>query len=226
MQADIGVAESDELGRMVTDDVTLDVNGIPDKIPKPFYLRVPILKAEPKSYEDWKKRGGITNRFLEATEREIKRIEKEVGKIQWERELRKRPPISHDDLDINRKIVEVLEGISIELTILREELRDRALKAGVPYKPAKYAMAIRSISAYPKPIASGEEALVLPGVGQSTALKIQEVIDTVWQSRNSGSQKGTLRRLTDDKEGAKAAALSLFTRVPGIGYIICYSLLI
>ena len=52
--------------------------------------------------------------------------------------------------------------------------------AGVPYKPAKYAMAIRSISAYPKPITSGEEALVLPGVGQSTALKIQEVIDTVY----------------------------------------------
>jgi hypothetical protein len=174
------VAESDSLGKIVAEDVTLDINGIPDKVPKPFYLRVPILRLEPNCYEDWKKRGGITDRFLEATETAIKRIEKEVGKIQWERELRKRPRISHNDLDINRKIVDVLEGISKELPILIEELRVRALKAGVPYKPAKYAMAIRSIAAYPKPITSGEEALVLPGVGQSTALKIQEVIDTVY----------------------------------------------
>ena len=149
------------------------------KFPEPFYLRVPILNVEPNSYEDWKKRGGITNRFLQATGRVIKRIEKEVGKIQWERELRERPPISHDDLDINRKIVEVLEGVPMELTMLIKELRVRALRSGVPYKPAKYAMAIRSIAAYPKPITSGEEALVLPGVGRSTALKIQEVIDTV-----------------------------------------------
>ena len=106
------------MGRIVAEDVTLDVNGIPDKIPKPFYLRLPILRVEPQSYEDWKKRGGITDRLLEATERAIKRIEKEVGKIKWERQLRKRPPISHDDLDINRKIVEVLEGISIKLTML------------------------------------------------------------------------------------------------------------
>jgi len=75
--------------------------------------------------------------------------------------------------------VEVLEGTSGQLATLIRELRLRALQAGVPYKPAKYAMAIRSIAAYPKPITSGEEALLLPGVGQSTALKIQEVIDTV-----------------------------------------------
>jgi hypothetical protein len=175
----MGLAESDILGKIVAEDVTLDVNGIPDKIPKPFYLRVPILNVEPNSYEDWKKRGGITNRLLEATEKAIKRIEKEVGKIQWERKLRERPPVSRNDLDINRKIVEVLEGISMESAMLIKELRVRALRSGVRYKPAKYAMAIRSIAAYPKPITSGEEALVLPGVGSATALKIQEVIDTV-----------------------------------------------
>jgi len=75
------VAESDLLGRIVAEDVTLDINGIPDRIPKPFYLRVPIIKVEPGSYEDWKKRGGITDRLLEATERGIKRLEKEARKL-------------------------------------------------------------------------------------------------------------------------------------------------
>jgi DNA polymerase/3'-5' exonuclease PolX len=39
--------------------------------------------------------------------------------------------------------------------------------------------AIQSISSHPTPILSGEEAQVLPGVGISTALKIQEIMDTV-----------------------------------------------
>lgn len=40
-------------------------------------------------------------------------------------------------------------------------------------------MAIRSIEAHPTPIKSGQEAMLLPGVGPKTAEKIQEIIDTV-----------------------------------------------
>ena len=59
------------------------------------------------------------------------------------------------------------------------ELRDRALRSDIPFKARNYEMAIRSIEAHPTPVRSGEEAMVLPGVGPKTAEKIQEIIDTV-----------------------------------------------
>ena len=34
----MGLAESDTLGKIVVEDVTLDVNGIPDKIPRAILL--------------------------------------------------------------------------------------------------------------------------------------------------------------------------------------------
>lgn len=86
------------------------------------------------------------------------------------------------------------------------ELRHRAIDARNPFKAHNYEMAIRSVESHHSPISSGKEMLQMPGIGPKTAEKIQEIIDT-----------GTLRRLDDDTEDKKAAALSFFRRVVGIG---------
>ena len=67
--------------------------------------------------------------------------------------------------------------------MLTEELRGREVKQGKYFKAAKYAAAIRSIASHTAPITSGREAKVFPGVGESIASKIQEIIDTVQFSR-------------------------------------------
>jgi DNA polymerase/3'-5' exonuclease PolX len=59
------------------------------------------------------------------------------------------------------------------------ELRQSYLAQGRIYPAQSLVKAIQSISSHPTPILSGEEAQVLPGVGISTALKIQEIMDTV-----------------------------------------------
>ena len=59
------------------------------------------------------------------------------------------------------------------------ELKDRALKAGTPYKAKTYETAIHSVESHHDPITSGEEMMAYPGIGPKTATKIQEIIDTV-----------------------------------------------
>ena len=53
------------------------------------------------------------------------------------------------------------------------------MKQGNYFKAAKYAAAIRSIASHTAPITSGREAKIFPGVGESIASTIQEIIDTV-----------------------------------------------
>jgi DNA polymerase/3'-5' exonuclease PolX len=60
-----------------------------------------------------------------------------------------------------------------------KELRERALKINNPYKAMSFQKAITSVESYPFPITSGNEMMQLPGIGVSTAAKIQEIIDTV-----------------------------------------------
>ena len=62
---------------------------------------------------------------------------------------------------------------------LMQELRQRALKANLPFKVKGYEKAIRSIASHPRPIANADEIRELPGVGKKTAEKIQEIIETV-----------------------------------------------
>lgn len=95
---------------MVYEDVKLDVNGIPEKLPGLYYLRLPLTKTEPNTYEDWKRRKGSLRRLLEGTNFEIERIALEVDRIEWERKIRTRSPISQEEFEINERIVRILEG--------------------------------------------------------------------------------------------------------------------
>ena len=154
---------------------------MPEKIPNLFYMRVPLWRAEPNSYLDWKRRKAGVPRLLEGAEMEVKKIELEVDRIAWERGLRARPDPTSDEFVINNKIAAILKGISPQFGDADGpiELRDRALRSDTPFKARNYEMAIRSIEAHPTPVKSGKEAMVLPGIGPKTADKIQEIIDTV-----------------------------------------------
>ena len=95
---------------MVREDVRLDINGIPEKLPSIFYLRTPLLKTVPGTFEDWKKRNSGPKRLLGITELEIKRLETEVAKIPWERELRAKPSIPEETIALHERIIEILGG--------------------------------------------------------------------------------------------------------------------
>ena len=102
------------MGKIVHQDVELDVNGIPIGLPKLFYQRVPTIKTEPGSYEDWKRKKPSMERLVSAIAWEIGRLRVEVGRLGKELKLRQRPPIPQESFDSNRKIVEILEGIYIK----------------------------------------------------------------------------------------------------------------
>ena len=95
---------------MVYEDVTLDITGVPNKIPEPYYRRVPLIRTEPESYEDWKRRRGNTKKLLEVTTMEANKLALDVERVAWERGLRERPPFSQETLDLNKRIVEILKG--------------------------------------------------------------------------------------------------------------------
>ena len=100
------------MGRMVLEDVTVDVNGVPHKIPEPHYQRVPLHKTEKGTYDDWVRRRGNEKRRVEGIIFEVNRLRLEVEKLSWERKLQARPPLSQEESECNRKIVEILTGIS------------------------------------------------------------------------------------------------------------------
>jgi len=108
--ANLFEAESDKIGKMVHGDVKVDFHGFPQEIPAIYWMRSPIVKVEPESYEDWKRRKGTPWRFLEGTGTAIKKLELEVGRMQWERDLAKRPPMDPEKLALNKKLVDVLSG--------------------------------------------------------------------------------------------------------------------
>ena len=157
----------------------MDINGIPEKIPGLRYMRFPLIHCEWDSFEHWMMRKGSPATLLEATGTKIKQLELEVQRISWERKLRERPAPSQEVYETNKRVIEILEGEYSELKILMKELRDRAVKAKSSYKASNYAKAIRSIESLASPLRSGQEALALPGIGQKTAEKIQEILDTV-----------------------------------------------
>jgi hypothetical protein len=165
------------MGKMVHETVTLDITGIPEKIPDMSYKRVPMLKTEEGSYLDWKDRGFQPSKLVLAIESDIQKLELEVGKFAWERGLRERPPLSEDAFDGNRRILGILKGNFLGETDV--ELRDRALEAGSKYKAKGLDTAIRSVESYHSIIKSGQEMMAYPGIGPATAEKIQEIIDTV-----------------------------------------------
>jgi hypothetical protein len=97
---------------MVHEEIQLDVNGIPEKIPKVFWKRFPLWRSEPNSYLDWKRRKAVPGRLLQGTGTDIKKIELEVDRIAWERGLRARPPPDQSEYALNAKIIEILKGSS------------------------------------------------------------------------------------------------------------------
>jgi hypothetical protein len=63
------------------------------------------------------------------------------------------------------------------------ELRNSYLAQGRIHPAQKLAVAMKSIASHPIPILTGKETLALPGIGASTVVKIQEIIDTVPSSK-------------------------------------------
>jgi DNA polymerase/3'-5' exonuclease PolX len=101
--------------------------------------------------------------------------------------------------------------------LLTVELRTRALESGKPFKAGRYSAAIRSVESYHKPISSGNEMAEYPGVGPSTAEKIQEMIDTVTDTSWRILRQGTLKRLSDNADDERIQAINLFTTIDGFG---------
>lgn len=101
------------MGKMVREDPVLDINGIPERLPTVFYLRSPLLKIDPDSYEDWKKRGSAPKKLLEVAEEAIKQLELAVAKFSWERRLHARPPVPPETFESHKRIVDILDGESL-----------------------------------------------------------------------------------------------------------------
>jgi DNA polymerase/3'-5' exonuclease PolX len=69
--------------------------------------------------------------------------------------------------------------VSSLLAMLIDELRIRCLESCQYYKVKAYDTAIRSVNYHNKPISSGKDAMLLPGIGKGIAAMIEEVITTV-----------------------------------------------
>ena len=106
-------AESDKIGKMVHRDVKLDFDGFPTEIPAVHWMRMPTIKTEPESYEDWRRRKGTPWRWLEGSNNSIQKLELEVGRMMWEMKLAKRPPVDQEKLAFNKKLTEILGGNSL-----------------------------------------------------------------------------------------------------------------
>ena len=92
------------------EDVSLDVVGVPEKIPNLFYRRLPLYITKANSYEDWKRRRGGTRNMIRGVENNLNEIKLEVNRIAFERSLRARPPVQEASFQLNMKVVEILKG--------------------------------------------------------------------------------------------------------------------
>lgn len=75
------------------------------------------------------------------------------------------------------------------------------------WRSYSYSKTIRALRSHPQRIATTEDALAIPGVGQKTAQKIMEIIET-----------GHLRRI-DSENTEEAKVVKLFTGVYGVGIL-------
>jgi hypothetical protein len=96
---------------MVFEDVSADVNGVPHKLPEAFYQRLPLLKTEENTYDDWVRRRATPGRLLSGVEFETDRLRLQVEKLAWEKELRERPLLSSEESECNKHIIDILEGM-------------------------------------------------------------------------------------------------------------------
>ena len=104
------LAESDAMGRMIYQDVSVDVNGIPQKIPDIYYQRFPIIKTKPESYEDWKRRRAGIRQQVEGFCKDVQQLKLDVSKFAWERDLDKRKPPTESEFEFNQKVIDILAG--------------------------------------------------------------------------------------------------------------------
>jgi len=103
-------ADSDPIGRMVYEDISVDVNGIPERIPDLYYQRFPLIKTKPDTYEDWKRRNAGTGKLIEGLCTEIEQLKLDVGKLAWEKRVENRRHLNESDFESNQKIVDILSG--------------------------------------------------------------------------------------------------------------------
>ena len=99
------------MGKMVHDDVDVDLAGIPEIIPKIHYRRHPMLKAPAGSYEDARNRRFILSSQFKVANQEIQNLVFEIDRFKWEMEIGRRPPVKSTDFDINNRIIESLRGV-------------------------------------------------------------------------------------------------------------------
>jgi hypothetical protein len=95
---------------MVHGDIELDVNGVPINLPEIRYERMPMVIRKPGGYEDWLQRAAGPARLVSAIETDVQDLAQQVAKLEWERELRMRPPVTQKVIEFNKRIADVLEG--------------------------------------------------------------------------------------------------------------------
>jgi hypothetical protein len=146
-------------------------------------MRVPLWRAQPNSYLDWKRRKGGVHKLLKGTDMEIKQIELEVDRIAWERKLRAQPRFGGRDFDLNNKIIDVLEGIihRSRETLKERELRDGALRSDSLVNVREYEAAIRYLEAHTSPVRSVKEvATLFPRNKHKLLKKLNEIDNKVY----------------------------------------------
>lgn len=95
---------------MVHGDIDLDVNGVPVNLPQIRYERAPMVIRKLGGYEDWLQRNAGPGRLVSAIETDVQELAHQVAKLEWERELRMRPPVPPKVIEFNKRITDVLEG--------------------------------------------------------------------------------------------------------------------
>jgi DNA polymerase beta len=93
-----------------------------------------------------------------------------------------------------------------DITKLLQELGEIKKNLGDKYKAQQYFTAVESLTAYPKRVKSGEEALKLDGVGYKISKKIQEILENK-----------KLKELEQVKSDPTVQAINELCQVHGIG---------
>ena len=98
------------------------------------------------------------------------------------------------------------ENYNQKLTDILSEVGEFEKVQGHKAKAKAYAKAVKALTAYDKPVTSGDEAKKIDGIGVKISAKIDEILNT-----------GSLNKLTKLQNDKELASIRLFQRITGVG---------